>query len=45
MMIRSERERAFPHDIHGWNDAPPVVEPVYQVGPRTIVALVAEESI
>jgi isoamylase len=31
-----------PHDIHGWNDAPPMMASTCVVGPRSIVVLAAE---
>ena len=37
-----DTSRPSPDDIHGWNDAPPVLEGRYVVGPRSIVVLAAD---
>jgi glycogen operon protein len=37
-----DTNRPAPDDIHGWDDAPPVAVSAYLVGPRAIVALVAD---
>jgi glycogen operon protein len=36
-----DTSRPSPDDIYAWADAPPVVGSTYQVGPRSVVALVA----